>query len=570
MKYISYLQNGGNIVQALIEKVVQSQGQDQSALQQLVQLAEEGNEEAVAFLQELQGQSPAMKCGGRVKKKQLGEKIVKAKKASCGCQLKKVGGRLIEVDGCTGLPVHRTGAAIKKYQNTPGSLTYMSSADATADAITNALTSTQKQTTPLGNVYVGYGSNTISTNPNHSYVGEKGNFGNLGDYQYHIDRDGRNTLYAMGKDGKYYMGKKGFWSNLTGIGGDNFNNWTELTGDQITDEIKGYFNPQTAVADGKSGRLSTDAGAVAGKAQYNSYGQALQPDGTYAGVTYGQRNAAAAGMLGADGKTGMTVAERQAWMNGAGKDYLASLNGGQGLGFSAADYTGTAAQNRALFNAYKGFGAWQSAQPQVQPEVQPEVQPTVYTNQQLLGMTDEQAAAAGLSADDIARRTKLNNYQTARNTALTFNGQQYADEAAYNSAVDAYNQNLTNKYTTDRTAAYDKYMANRALATTAGTQGITARRQAAFDNLAKLNNGTLKYSDLSRRDIRDMQRQYRRGKDAGYYTAATAKDFYANQNGVAKPELAQKFNGNAVLTDEQLNATSFKQGGQLNYANYLN
>lgn len=113
MKYISYLQNGGSVVQALIQKVVQSQGQDQSALQQLVQLAEEGNEEAVAFLQELQGQSPAMKCGGRVKKKQLGEKIMKAKKASCGCQLKKVGGRLIEVDGCTGLPVHKTGDKIQ-------------------------------------------------------------------------------------------------------------------------------------------------------------------------------------------------------------------------------------------------------------------------------------------------------------------------------------------------------------------------------------------------------------------------------------------------------------------------
>ena len=532
MKYISYLQDGGSVVQALIQKVVQSQGQDQSALQQLVQLAEEGNEEAVAFLQELQGQSPAMKCGGRVKKKQLGEKIVKAKKASCGCQLKKVGGRLIEVDGCTGLPVHRTGAAIKKFEKPAG---------------------------PLGNVYVGYGSNTISTNPNHSYVGEKGNFGNLGDYQYYIDRDGRNTLYAMGKDGKYYMGKKGFWANGTtlGIGGDNFNNWTELTGDQITDEIRGYFNPQTAVADGKSGRLSTNAGAVAGKAQYNSYGQALQPDGTYAGVTYGQRNAAAIGMLGADGKTGMTVAERRAWMDGAGKDYLASLNGGKGLGFNSADYKGTVDQNKALFDAYKGFGAWQNSRP-------------VYTNQQLLGMTDEQAAAAGLSEGDIARRTKLNDYQTARNTALTFNGQQYADEAAYNSAVDAHNQNLTNKYITDRTTAYDKYMANRALATTAGTQGITARREAAFDNLAKLNNGTLKYSDLSKRDIRDMQRQYRRGKNAGYYTAATAKDFYANQNGIAKPELAQKFNGNSALTAEQLNAEQFKQGGRLNYANYLN
>lgn len=541
MKYISYLQNGGSVVQALIEKVVQSQGQDQAALQQLVQLAEEGNEEAAAFLQELQGQSPAMKCGGRVKKKQLGEKIVKSKKASCGCQLKKVGGRLIEVDGCTGLPVHRTGAAIKKFE---------------------------KPASPLGNVYVGYGSNTISTNPNHSYAGEKGNFGNLGDYQYYIDRDGRNTLYAMGKDGKYYMGKKGFWANGTtlGIGGDNFNNWTELTGDQITDEIKGYFNPQTAVADGKSGRLGTAGAVLENKPRYDSAGRVLQPDGkTYAGITYGQRNAAAAGMLGAGGQ-GMTVEERKAWMQGAGKDYLAQLNGGKGIGFDIDKYSGTAAENRALFNAYKGFGAWRSAQPQAQPEVQP----TVYTNQQLLGMTDEQAAAAGLSADDIARRIKLNNYQTARNTALTFNGQQYADEAAYNSAVDAYNQNLTNKYTTDRTAAYDKYMANRALATTAGTQGITARRQAAFDNLAKLNNGTLKYSDLSRRDIRDMQRQYRRGKDAGYYTAATAKDFYANQNGVAKPELAQKFNGNAVLTDEQLNATSFKQGGQLNYANYLN
>jgi hypothetical protein len=33
---------------------------------------------------------------------------------------KKVGGRLIEVDSCTGLPVHRNGGHIKKYQNTPG------------------------------------------------------------------------------------------------------------------------------------------------------------------------------------------------------------------------------------------------------------------------------------------------------------------------------------------------------------------------------------------------------------------------------------------------------------------
>ena len=82
-------------------------------MQQLVELAKEGNEEAIAFLQEIQGQPASMKCGGRVKKKQLGEKIMKAKKASCGCQLKRVGGRLIEVDGCTGLPIHRNGNKIQ-------------------------------------------------------------------------------------------------------------------------------------------------------------------------------------------------------------------------------------------------------------------------------------------------------------------------------------------------------------------------------------------------------------------------------------------------------------------------
>jgi hypothetical protein len=63
-----------------------------------------------------------MKCGGRVKKKALGSKLIKAKKASCGCVLKKVGGRLIEVDSCTGLPIHRNGGMVKKYQNAAGSI----------------------------------------------------------------------------------------------------------------------------------------------------------------------------------------------------------------------------------------------------------------------------------------------------------------------------------------------------------------------------------------------------------------------------------------------------------------
>jgi hypothetical protein len=50
----------------------------------------------------------------------MGSKLVKAEKAKCGCALKKVGGRLIEVDTCTGLPIHRHGGMVRKYQHSAG------------------------------------------------------------------------------------------------------------------------------------------------------------------------------------------------------------------------------------------------------------------------------------------------------------------------------------------------------------------------------------------------------------------------------------------------------------------
>jgi hypothetical protein len=136
---------------------MQSQGQDQDALAQLVQKAKEGDEEALLFIKKMQEEMvPAQqdggrvvkdkqegadgneygldvvyrgegmpndpegrkviadrqqavashKCGGKTKKKQLGG-AVKTKKAGCGCLLKKVGGRLVEIDGCTGQIVKR-------------------------------------------------------------------------------------------------------------------------------------------------------------------------------------------------------------------------------------------------------------------------------------------------------------------------------------------------------------------------------------------------------------------------------------------------------------------------------
>lgn len=62
-----------------------------------------------------------------------------------------------------------------------------------------------------------------------------------------------------------------------------------------------------------------------------------------------------------DDGTGWNVNRRKEWMNSdEGKAYLASINNGQGLGFTADQYTGTAAQNRALFGAYRGYSAWKA------------------------------------------------------------------------------------------------------------------------------------------------------------------------------------------------------------------
>jgi hypothetical protein len=53
----------------------------------------------------------------------------------------------------------------------------------------------------------------------------------------------------------------------------------------------------------------------------------------------------------------------------------------------------------------------------------------------------------------------------------------------------------------------------------------------------------------------------------GYTGAARYTNNAAN---ITKPEIAANYSGNAALTDEQLSATTFKRGGVLNYAKYIN
>ena len=127
MNYSQYL-NGGEeaqqqdgAMQELVDLVSRALNQEDAEageqLRILLENAPELEEVVVRIAESLQsGSTPSMKCGGKTSKKQLGGVNKKAKKAGCGCVLKKVGGRLIEVDGCTGLPVHKTGAKVKKYQ----------------------------------------------------------------------------------------------------------------------------------------------------------------------------------------------------------------------------------------------------------------------------------------------------------------------------------------------------------------------------------------------------------------------------------------------------------------------
>lgn len=61
----------------------------------------------------------SVKCGGKAKKVKKGENGVRLPKGGkqCPCALKRIGGKIVTVDTCTGLPVHKQGGSIKKYQD---------------------------------------------------------------------------------------------------------------------------------------------------------------------------------------------------------------------------------------------------------------------------------------------------------------------------------------------------------------------------------------------------------------------------------------------------------------------
>lgn len=114
---VDYMQEGGQIdpMQAIEQLVMAAMNNDQSAIQQIneiMQRAQQGDPEAqkaAQLIQQMMEQTQSMKCGGKAKKAKKAQMGLPIKK--CPCQLKRIGGRIVEVDGCTGLPYKKNGGA---------------------------------------------------------------------------------------------------------------------------------------------------------------------------------------------------------------------------------------------------------------------------------------------------------------------------------------------------------------------------------------------------------------------------------------------------------------------------
>lgn len=116
---VDYMQEGGQIdpMQAIEQLVMAAMNNDQSAIQQIneiMQRAQQGDPEAqkaASLIQQMMEQTQSMKCGGKTKKAKKAQMGLPIKK--CPCQLKRIGGRIVEVDGCTGLPYKKNGGNIQ-------------------------------------------------------------------------------------------------------------------------------------------------------------------------------------------------------------------------------------------------------------------------------------------------------------------------------------------------------------------------------------------------------------------------------------------------------------------------
>lgn len=411
-----------------------------------------------------------------------------------------------------------------------------------------------------------------------------------------LGKDGR-TWYVI-KDGKIYSAQSGTFGYSTGV-----TPWHEISSDKVSNDVWNSFgytqldksgNRYKEVGDGMYTRWGDDAN------RYGNFNKRFYSDIGASDATW-------------DPKTGKWV--RDGYEYTIDPNYKLSWNATQtitnpsdaqkhGVNFGAGKsgtfggltYDAALARQKQLkeagYNVGELDGKWGTISQGEWTKYQQKLAAdkaaadakakndaiaatSNWTNDQLLKW---KAGDQQLSTEAEARRQKLLKWNSDRANSLNFNGTQYANETDYNAAVKSYNDNAMAVYNNAVNNANTSYEGRRRFATQALTPGVQARRENAYDNLSALAAGTSDLSSLSNSQLRDMRRQLRRDVRAekrglsgaalqGYTGAARYTNNAAN---ITKPETVGNYSGNAALTDEQLNATTFKRGGVLNYAKYIN
>lgn len=597
MNYSQYLQEGGaapqqdaqDVQQQIIALVQAAMSGDKDAadqINQIMQAAQQGDQQATQIAgliqevaQQMQGGAEAMKCGGKVKakvkKKEVGGFVKKAG-TGCACQLKKVGGRLIEVDGCTGLPVKRNGGNLipfgkntipygiqkqdggngyffsvgnKKYYIKPGQSLAQAREVTEIDGKKNHYTVTN-------NVYTNGLTqdqyNNISSYLNYNFYKDKNagitpEYNENFNYWYRTDPDGKNPTYEVQdkKNHIMYRNGKAYKVDSRGNVGEEIKDFDASNWDYNNGRLKEATGGGTQYTVGQAG-----TGENAGKV-WNGNAWAKQ--------TYGQENAARVGMTNDDG-TGWNADRRKEWMNSdEGKAYLASINNGQGLGFTTDQYTGTAAQNRALFEAYRGYSAWKAekdaaaaaaADPNANKQQMRDVS---YTNQQLLDMADDDPRLLANPQLKAARDKAKSQYRTMQNYDQTYQVIQRNNNDMLSK------QNSATMDFAMRGAAHDKLARGR-----------------FDDSLATLNKVNIfDMDDAARRDyFKRLKYPERLRQERLYNAQVAARNKYSTIDQMSASEhqdyMNRIFDANAVGYTGQEPITAQKYGGILNYQNYIN
>lgn len=414
-----------------------------------------------------------------------------------------------------------------------------------------------------------------------------------------LGKDGR-TWYVI-KDGKIYSTQSGVVGYSTGV-----TPWREITSDKVPDDVWKGLGYTLTGSNGNRYKKGDDG-------LYTRFGTEDRRYGLFDGSLYSDIGASDATW---DPKTGkwvlngyeyMTSPEGNQWEatqtntnssdpSNATKTWRENFGAGKSGTFGGLTYDAALARQKQLkdagYNVGELDGKWGTISQGEWTKYQQKLAAdkatadakakndaiaatSNWTNDQLLKW---KAGEQQLSTEAEARRQKLLKWNSDRANSLNFNGVQYANETDYNTAVKSYNDNamaVYNKAVNDANASYE---GRRRFATQALTPGVQARRENAYDNLSSLAAGTSDLSSLSNSQLRDMRRQLRRDVRAekrglsgaalqGYTGAARYTNSAAN---ITKPEIAANYSGNAALTDEQLSATTFKRGGVLNYAKYIN